>query len=382
MKKGFLAKIYSYIFLYDLIFAYAVYNLLFAENGLSESEISLLLGWWAFVAVVFEIPSGVLADKINRKWLIVAAPILKATTFLVWGVFIGSFFLYAVGFLLWGLGSTLITGTYQAYIYDSLANSKQESDYEKVIGRVNFFKKFGVSLGLIIGGFLASFSIQLAMLVSVVPLILGFVIALSFNEVRAIRGSEENKYFDYMKSAFGLIKKSSSLRFLFITIIVLGVFGNLDEYDQLYYKLVDLPVALFGIIAFTPFFGAAVVESLSYRVKNNSVLFLVLPVASAVLLLIVGVFPTLLTLIALVSGYVIIAPLNVLVDGKIQREIVDGNRATVISFSNFLKHIFGIGLYLIFGIVIKMSSLEGVYVFSGLTLLVYSLIAINYRKLI
>ncbi|MBN1331566.1 MFS transporter [Candidatus Dojkabacteria bacterium] len=376
MNSKFLAKIYAYALLYDLTFAYAVYNLLFSNNGLNNVEISILLGWWAFVAVVFEIPSGVLADKVNRKWLIVAAPVLKAIAFLLWGALTGSFLLYALGFLIWGLASTLLTGTYQAYIYDVLARDKMQDAYEKVISGVNFSKKFGVSLGLIFGGLIASISIELVMIASIFPLIFGTLIALSFVEVRAKKQSEEIKYLEYIKDAINFIRSSKIIRFLFFSLVVLSIYGNIEEYDQLYFKLVDLPVAFFGVIAFIPFMGAAIVEGLSYKLKGNRLVFVLLPLISAALLLISGLLPSIPTLITLIFSYIVIAPLSVLIDGRIQHEIVGQSRATVISFSNFLKHIFGIGYFLIFGLIIQISTFEGIYIFSAVVLLLFSGLAL------
>ena len=98
--KSFLRNYYLSSSLYDFIFAYAIYNVLFHIRGLSVFQISLLLALWAFMAMVLEIPSGALADYWSRKKLLVIAPLIKSICFVVWFFANGNFYLYARVFIL------------------------------------------------------------------------------------------------------------------------------------------------------------------------------------------------------------------------------------------------------------------------------------------
>lgn len=84
--------------LYDFIFAYAIYNVLFNIRGLSVFQISILLAWWALTAMLFEIPSGALADYWSRKKMLVIAPLIKSLCFITWFFADGNFYLYGLGF--------------------------------------------------------------------------------------------------------------------------------------------------------------------------------------------------------------------------------------------------------------------------------------------
>lgn len=372
MTKIFYSRIYLYIFFYDLIFAYPVYNLLFSRSGLSSSEISILLAWWALVAVVFEIPSGIIADKWSKKWLIVLAPVFKGLCYLLWASQEETFWIFALGFFMWGLGSTLITGTYQSYVYDSMADENEENKFAKVLSRIYFFKKIGIGAGLILGGLIASISLDLAFYLSVIPLVGSFVIGLSFRERKKLSQVEDEKSFSYLAKSFRDIRSSKILQYLFLTIVVLGLFGNLEEYDQLYFELVDLPISLFGVAAFIPFWASALVESNSYRLKDRKSIFVSLPLLASVLLIITGFFPSQYTIIALIISYIIISPLNVLSEAFIQREIPSKNRATIVSIGNFSKQLMGIGFYLVFAFLIKLTQLEVIYIFGAIVLVMFA----------
>lgn len=341
-----------------------------ARSGLSDTEISIILAWWASIAVIFEIPSGILADKWNRKWLIVLAPILKASCFLLWGLFENTFWIYLLGFFLWGFASTLITGTYQAYIYDYLQEEGRKADYEKVLGRVYSSKRIGTSLGLIIGGLFAGLSLKLPLFASVPPLVTGSVIAMTFKDVQVVKLTEEQKFFKYFGRLIKEVFSSSKLVYLFITTVILGVLGNLEEYDQLYFENVKLPVVLFGFASFIPFFLSGVVESFSYKLKGKKWGFVILPGVSAMLLILSGFFPSQITVATLILAYIAVSPLNVITDGLIQNQIQE-NRAAVISFGNFLKHIFGIFLYLLFALLLNYASFEAIYLASASAFILY-----------
>ena len=127
----FIRNFYIYKFFKHFAFVYAVYVILFKSRGLSVFEISLLLGLWSAFVVIFEVPTGVLSDKWNRKYMILIGLIFKAIGFSIWA-FADNFFLFALGFLFWGLQETFCSGTEEALLYDNLKRFKRVQEYEKI----------------------------------------------------------------------------------------------------------------------------------------------------------------------------------------------------------------------------------------------------------
>jgi|SRR3989344_1013543 len=93
--------------------------LFFIQHNISVSQISLLFLLWALSILVFEIPTGMLADKVNRKTILIASRVLKLCCFAVWLAW-PSFAGFAVGFILWGIATALDSGAFQAFLYDHL----------------------------------------------------------------------------------------------------------------------------------------------------------------------------------------------------------------------------------------------------------------------
>ncbi|MGD9697145.1 MAG: MFS transporter [Thermoleophilia bacterium] len=113
---------------------YPLYALLFADSGLSEREISGLFVLWSAVALVAEVPSGVLADRWSRRGALVAAGVVQAVGYAIWALvpYLAGF---AAGFVLWSLAGALVSGAFQALLYDGLAAEGARERYAVVLGR-------------------------------------------------------------------------------------------------------------------------------------------------------------------------------------------------------------------------------------------------------
>lgn len=122
----------AYAALRELIPVFPVYALLFADAGLSTGEVSTLLVIWSATHVVLEIPSGAWADTVSRRGLLVLAAAIYGCCFALW-TSVPSYAAFAGGFVLWGLSSSLVSGTYEAYVYDHLHARGATASYRKVI---------------------------------------------------------------------------------------------------------------------------------------------------------------------------------------------------------------------------------------------------------
>jgi hypothetical protein len=118
-----------------LVPIYPLYAVLFADTGLSGARISLLLLIWSVVSIAAEVPSGALADRFSRRWCLASAGVLQACGYLCW---LGwpEFAGFATGFVLWGLGGSLVSGAFEALLYDGLAEVGAEDQFARILGWV------------------------------------------------------------------------------------------------------------------------------------------------------------------------------------------------------------------------------------------------------
>lgn len=124
----------GYQALQDFIPLYPLYQLLFTDHGLSAAQISTLFVIWSATGFVVEVPSGAWADTYSRRKLLVLGALLGALGYAAW-VILPTYAGFALGFVLWGISSALISGTYEAFVYDELAARSLTSRYATLLGR-------------------------------------------------------------------------------------------------------------------------------------------------------------------------------------------------------------------------------------------------------
>jgi MFS family permease len=100
---------------------------------LSPGQVSSLFILWSLTSFVLEVPSGAWADTVDRRLLLVASAAVYAAAFAAWLVW-PSYPAFAVGFVLWGLSSAMMSGTFEALLYDELAVRSRAGEYARLTG--------------------------------------------------------------------------------------------------------------------------------------------------------------------------------------------------------------------------------------------------------
>ena len=75
---------YLHEFLHGFVLLYPVYAIFMLDQGLSPLELSWLFIIWSGAAMAFELPTGVLADRFPRRYILIMASIVKAAAFGIW----------------------------------------------------------------------------------------------------------------------------------------------------------------------------------------------------------------------------------------------------------------------------------------------------------
>jgi len=359
--RRFLRYFYLWHAGYDLCFAYAVYTIFFSLRGLSVVQIALLLSWWSLTSILLEIPTGALADCRSRKALLTIAPLIKSLCFVAWFLADGHFTLYALGFLLWSLSGALVSGTQEALLYDTLSHYGRRQDYGRALGRASGYNYLAQAAGAILGGVLASFGIEWAILLSVIPLLFTAYCALHFQEVPKTEPAREIHYLQHIRLAVVELRDNLLLRYFGIYLLGISIIGETEEFDQLYYQLVHLPLSAFGAVMCIEMLLCALGTRLAHRMKGKPVILTVLPLLGGLCLLVVWRLPCIPTIGLILIAYAIIAPARILAESHIQHSIRGASRATITSAVNFIIGGLYIGVPVILGLIAKVWHLPAIY---------------------
>jgi MFS family permease len=372
--RSLVAKLYLYTFLYDLIFAYPIYAVLFQSRGMSVLQISMLLMWWNISAGLLEMPTGALADHWSRRNMLVIAPLAKMTCFVIWYLADGSFFLFALGFTFWSIGGSFQSGTLEAMLYDGLLLLGCEGDYEKVRGRQRVCRHLALGAAEITGGLLAYYSMNWALLLSAAPLAMAFLVAVTMREPPRAAHVADNHYFAHFRNAWREFRHNRSFRYaLAYQMLAVGVLGEMDEYDPLYYTLLGVPLYALGWLQATRAVAEALGNLAAHRLKRLAIIEPLAPLLIGVLLVLVGLFPCKAMAALIILSYLILSPVEVIIEGKMQNSMRTASRATVLSGASLFGIASGIPLMTVFGALAKWQGLGAGYVFFGIVLLLFSL---------
>ncbi|HBI6883465.1 TPA: tetracycline efflux MFS transporter TetA(P) [Clostridium perfringens] len=110
---------------------------------------------------IFEIPTGIVADVYSRKLSIVIVGVLTGVGFILEGS-ISSFIFVLVAQIVWGLGSTFISGSLEAWI----AEEEKNKDLDEIYIKGAQAGQIGAFIGIVLSTVIANFSVRLPIIVS------------------------------------------------------------------------------------------------------------------------------------------------------------------------------------------------------------------------
>ena len=148
-------RLYALAFVDEFGPVYAVWTLWFNDNDVTTEQISTAFLLWALVALVLEVPSGAVADRVDRRRLLAGAFGVRAgalAVWLLWPTFAG----LLIGAAMWAAHDAAASGAWEAMIHDELAAIGDERHYPVVMARVSQFSNLGVAAGTLLGAGLLS----------------------------------------------------------------------------------------------------------------------------------------------------------------------------------------------------------------------------------
>jgi len=312
----------------ELVPYYPLYALLFVDTGLSESQISLLFALWSITAFLAEVPTGALADRWSRRGALVLAGTLQAAAFVIWTAE-PAFPFFAIGFVVWGVGGALMSGTSEALVYDGLAAVGAEGAYVRVHGWMTSAELLvQVPTALLASGLFALGGYPLVGWVSVGVCVGAGLLALRFPEARRVADDGVGT----LRSGVTAVLRRPGVLLVVVAVALIGALDAVEEYFPLLaadrgVAVAAVPVAILGI-SLAGAAGAAL-GGRAGRLPDRA-----LPALlglAGVLLAAAAVLPTVGSLVAVASFYAVYLAVLVVAEARLQDRITGPYRATLTS---------------------------------------------------
>jgi MFS family permease len=140
-------------------FIWGINTIFLLDAGLSNLEAFAANAFFTVGMVVFEVPTGIVADTIGRRasYLLGTVTLTVSTLLyvLLWQVE-APLWEWAIASMLLGLGFTFFSGAVEAWLVDALAATGFTGEIEAVFGRGQIVTGAGMLAGSVVGGFVAA----------------------------------------------------------------------------------------------------------------------------------------------------------------------------------------------------------------------------------
>ncbi|WP_009477121.1 MFS transporter [Rhodococcus sp. JVH1] len=348
----------GYVSTRDLIPLYGLYDLFFADHGLSVGQISSLFVIWSVVSFVAEVPSGAWADTVSRRGLLVFASVLCTAGFTVW-ILEPSYAGFAAGFMLWGISGAIQSGTFEALLYDELVARGAAGDFAKLLGYANS--------GAMVCNLLATLTAAPLYIIGGYPLV-GWVsvgatvvhgsFALLLPAAPRVEEADETleaaderrglaaRYATMLRAGLGEVTREAVVRRGVLLSAVLIAFLAFDEYFGLLARDGGTSTASVPLLVAITVSGQVVGTALAGRTATMRALAMGRAVALAAILLgggaLLGGVPGFL---ALGVGYGILGNAMIVSEARVQDAITGPARATVTSVAGLLGEVAAVLIY-------------------------------------
>ena len=373
-------KMYLIIFFHNLIPAYVIERLFFEQRGMTVFMVVLCEIIYAATIVVLEIPSGVLADRLSRKSLLVVAAALCVLEFVML-LFIRSFLGFALLSIAAGIAGSCTSGAFNALLYDSLLAEKKQDRFEEILGRLNALDFTAALIAALSGSFLAQrFEFELNYMLSAVSMLLALMFTLSLQEPPRDRLCEREaevrqSFVTYLREAGAFYKNNPKAALLVINAMAMGAcVSYLDEFWQLYLRDIGLTIAFFGIFASLILLiripGSLAAAYLLRYHREESILTMVLAVTTAGFF-VAAVFQGVVGIAAIAMVFLASGLVDPIVSGYLHHRVGSDIRATVDSFQSLGKRAIVLIVGLGFGYVASIFSVAVGFMFLGIVCLLF-----------
>ena len=286
-------RYYLFQFFHNIAFFSPVIVLFWQANGLSMTQIMLLQSIYSLGIVILELPTGAFADYFGKKKSLMIGSLLWTIGLIGYG-FSHTFWQFAIGELMVGVGSAFISGADRAYIHELLKEIGREKEFMKVEGKARGVIQIAQAVGNLVGGLIGSISLGLTLIATGLSTFIGYLVGVSFPGIKKNR-KREIKLLSNNQREHRIGEKNNRLLWLTLFFATFnGLVWPLIFYSQPYLQMLGVPVYFFGLIfaGFNLISALGSAHTLQFEKLTNNWTFFIMSLTIVASLLLLGLFPS------------------------------------------------------------------------------------------
>jgi len=363
-------------------FIWGINTLFLLDAGLSNLEAFAANAFFTAGMVLFEVPTGVVADGWGRRvsFLLGTATLAVSTLlyYLLWQ-FSAAFWAWAVVSVLLGLGFTFFSGAVEAWLVDALHFSGYDGALETVLGRGQMISGTAMLIGSVAGGAIAQATdLGVPFLLRVGVLLGMFVVALwlmhdvGFTPERSARPLQATRAVLAASIENGL--KNPPVRYVMLAApftagVGIYVFYALQPFllelfgDRGAYGIAGLAAA---IVAGAEVLGGWLAPRFRRLVRKRTTVLILSGAVSALILVALGFTREFWVALVLLAVWALVAEVGTPVGQAYLNDMIDSRqRATVLSFASLTGSSGGVVVQPLLGRAADVYGYSASLAFSG-----------------
>lgn len=364
---------YVYNFLLQIDITAAIWVLYLAFKGMSLVEIGLLESIYHMTGLVFELPTGAIADVYGKKFSVIVGRIISVLSCILMITSHG-FWGFAIAFILASASRNLHSGAAEALVYDSLKGLGEEEKYKKIWGNLAFYMSLAQGIAVLAGGILSDYNFLYAYILGTVIQIGALISTFGFYEPYINRTEVKEK----QKGNAILYQLTTSIRVLGARKIVLylilfsALVGSLHTtvffYSQKFFSDMNYTKTVIAIICASGSLVGAYASKYAYKfealMKLRGTL---LTVAALNIFALAGLafFKNLAVVFFLIAALTDGIGFTIFSD-YVNARIPSEYRATILSFDSLCFSVFMICIFPLFGLLAQKLSFSVTFAVTAL----------------
>ncbi|MCO4793482.1 MAG: MFS transporter [Bacteriovoracaceae bacterium] len=262
---------YFYHLFSNLDFARGIFAIYLVERGLQGAQIGAIQSILFISSMLFELPTGFVADKYSKKLSIILGVIVCAIVPILL-FYSRSFYTFAAIFVFLGMGYSLTSGADTAMLYNRLETEGETwiGQFKKILGRSRSFRYTGLAFAVSMGGVLQSFGWEYVFFSVSGASIIAIIFISFFTELEDTHPSETENKKTPLKELFHFIKtkEGSSLYYLILGVSFIQAAATpLFIYSQIMFKEYELSNKVIGIIIASGLLISSFTYSQAWKIK-------------------------------------------------------------------------------------------------------------------
>ena len=335
---------------------WGINTLFLLDAGLSNAEAFAANAFFTLGMILFEVPTGVVADTVGRRRSYQLGTLtLAGSTALYWWLWVvqGPFWAWALVSILLGLGFTFFSGAVEAWLVDALVATGFDGALDSVFGRGQVVSGAAMLVGSVAGGVIAqATNLGVPFLLRAAILVVMFLVAsrvmrdLGFTpaEGLGVRASVRRTLRESVHHGLG----SPPVRWVMLAAPLLAGVGI-----YAFYALQPLLLQLWGdpdayaiagtaaaVVAGSQIIGGLLAAPVSARVARRTSVLIATCVGAAILLVgagIAGAAGSFWGVLFLAAGWALLGAVGTPIQGAYLNGMIPSQqRATVLSFASLM----------------------------------------------